>query len=304
MHTLEARGLGTGPTYFQQSRSKFSDHLLLSFSHFASINPIMTETDLVKPSGRKLQHGENPGPENKRSMCNDATKPDAILDRAGKGERSSPESSPEGEKASLSSTNTAEHVAPLPPVSASLSSARLSGLYYHVLFILLLFAFWRSTSFSVSVQTASSSNRLNNTNGVHPSTFHCNPWLCYSASFSIGKSKDTLPSTGPPTTTLISPILKKCEKNNQEFFFRNKSTGRLYELMCSDAYMQALTDFKVDSGKVGSCLTRCISEDHGCEGVLYLVDRPFERNCFFLHNDERPMFGAGERVVGARLIEG
>lgn len=301
MHTLEARGLGTGAAHSSVYNLLLS--FIFSISHPS--NPIMTETDLVKPSGRKLQHGENPGPENKRSRCNDATT-DAILDKADKGERSSPESSFEGEKASPSSTNTAAHVAPLPPVSASLSSAQLSGLYYHVLFILLLFAFWRFTSFSVSVQTASSSNwlNLNNTNSVHPSTFHCNPWLCYSASFSIGKSKDTLPSTGLLTTTLISPILKKCEKNNQVFFFRNKSNGRLYELMCSDAYMQALTDMNVDIGKTGSCLTRCILEDHGCEGVLYLIDRPFERNCFFLHNDERPMFGAGERVVGATLMKG
>ena len=59
-----------------------------------------------------------------------------------------------------------------------------------------------------------------------------------------------------------------------------------------------------DGGQgVSSCLARCISDNHGCEGVLYLVDRPFEKNCFFQHNEERPAFEAGERILGAKLLK-
>ena len=57
----------------------------------------------------------------------------------------------------------------------------------------------------------------------------------------------------------------------------------VYELMCSDAFTQDLTDMAAMINALGcgaaySCLERCISDNHDCEGVLYLVDRPFERN--------------------------
>lgn len=68
--------------------------------------------------------------------------------------------------------------------------------------------------------------------------------------------------------------------------------------------LSRLFGLDADGGRAAySCLVRCISDNYGCEGVLHLVDRPFERNCFFQHNDERPAFEDGERVLGAMLLK-
>ena len=68
--------------------------------------------------------------------------------------------------------------------------------------------------------------------------------------------------------------------------------------------MQQSTDIIGDGwSAVGVCLANCIANNRDCKGVLYLVDRPFEKNCFFQHHDERPAFEAGERVLGAKLMK-
>lgn len=69
-------------------------------------------------------------------------------------------------KATPSSTSTAEHVTPLMPISTWVSSTQLSALYYRALVLFFLFAFWRSLSYSVSIRTASPSNRPDNVSSV------------------------------------------------------------------------------------------------------------------------------------------
>lgn len=289
-----------------------SPHIRLSHEFIFSLScthtsypfsSMMAKTNLIKSSGLELPNRGNVGLENKGSMCDDATRSDAALDRIERNEQPSPKSSFEGSKTNPSSTNTTDPVAPSPPVSAWLSSTQLPDFYYRTLsLLLLLFLIWRSLSFSLSIQTVSSPTQINNTNGESLSTFHCNPWLCYSASLSIGTLNDTLPSVSPRRTRLASAFLKECLKGNQRTYWHNMPNGRRYDFMCSDAFMQTSTDYSIDIRLEGSCLDRCIASDCGCLGVLYLVDRPVESTCFFLHNGDWPMMEAGERIMAAKSV--
>ena len=261
----------------------------------------MTETNLFKATGSKSEHGENSGVNIKKPMGIGATRRDAVLDRKERNERTSSQSSLEGEKASTSSTNT---TTPTSPVSTSFPSTQLFGLYYRALVLFLVFALWRSLAFSVAIRTAPSSNPINNAKGVPHSDFHCNSFLCYSASLNIRKPEGLFPLLNAQTTPLISRILKKCREGKNPYIWDNMPNGRRYEVTCSDASIEASTDAKIDGGgPAGLCLARCISDNYSCEGVLYLVDRPFESSCFFQHNSERSAFEASERVLAAKLLK-
>lgn len=240
----------------------------------------------------------------RRPVGVDPTKCDAGLDESKRSERTSPQSSLKEVEANTSSKTNAEDVAPLTPVRTWLFSARSSDFCYRALVLILVFTLWRSLAFSVSIRTASSSNAINNTKGVPPSNLHCNSLVCYSASLSIRKPEGLIPALSSQMPPLISPVLKRCRKDNHTFTLGKMLNGRRYSIMCSDAFMQDSTDINADGGRAThSCLAKCISDNHGCEGVLYLVDRPFEKNCFFQHNDERPVFETGERVLGAKMLK-
>lgn len=237
-------------------------------------------------------------------ICKNATERNAFSVKKEENAQSSPQSSLAEEKADPSSTSSAEHVAPLTPVSTWLSSTPLLGVYYQAIILLVVFAFWSSVSYSVSIRTASSSNQINNANDIPLSEFRCNPFFCYSASLSFRKSEGFLPSFSSLRTIWMSPFLRTCIKDGKTHSWNEMPNGRRFEVMCSDAFVQGSTDINRDGGSAaGGCLRECILENRACEGILYLVDRPFEKHCFFQHNDERPAFEMGERIVGARLIK-
>ncbi len=258
----------------------------------APSSPIATQRPFLK----KMEHGHSLCPDNEGvEVWDDSSE-----------EMPTPSASIDGQnteaKASPTSTSTPKHVTPLIPISKWFSSTQLSGLYYRALVLFFLFAFWRSLSYSVSVRTASPSNQPDNVCSVPCSTIPWNPSFCYSASLSIRKSKGLWPSSSPQTTILVPPILKRCDKKNNTVIWSERSNERLYEALCSDAFIQDIRDFDFDGwGAAHSCLARCISDNYECEGVLYLVDRPFENNCFFQHNNEWPAFEASERVFAAKL---
>lgn len=267
----------------------------------------MTETNLLKAIGSKTENGENFEVNTQKPLGMDPRKQDAVFDRSSRKEQISPQSSFEGVEASTISTNTTEHVARSTPVNTWPSLPQYHGLYYRVLVLLLLLALWRSLAFSISIQTASSFP-INNAKVLSHSNFHCNSLLCYSASLSIRKPEGLFSALGPRTAPLFSPVIKKCSKDNLSFAWKKMSNGRRYDFMCSDAFTQDFADLASMGNAHGaraaySCLEQCILDNDGCEGVLYLVDRPFERNCFFQHNDERPAFEAGERVSGAKWLK-
>lgn len=261
---------------------------------------VMTKTNLLKPCYLEQQHGKNLGVKDTRPVCKDATRRNAVSDRREGDEQSSLED----EKTSPSSTNRAERVASSMPISTWLSPTPFSGLYCRALVILFGFAFWRTLSYSVSISIASSSNQLNNVNSVPHSGSRCNSSFCYSISLNFRKPEGLLPTFSPQTTGMISSVLKSCKKDNTKSHWDEMPNGRRYEMMCSDTFIQNSAEVNVDGGRAtGSCLAECISDNSVCEGVLFLIDRPFERRCFFQHNNQRPAFEASERVLGARLIK-
>lgn len=265
----------------------------------------MTETDLIKPiSGPKPQHGKELGDKNETPMCEDATRQIAVSNTREFNEESSVQSRMEGEKPSPSPASTADHAAPLSPISTWLFSCQLSGLCHRAFVSLLVFAFWCSLSYSVSIQAASSSNRFNNANDLPTSISHCNRSLCYNVSLSFRKPEGILPSFSSLRTIWVPPVLKTCMKDGSTFSWSKQANGRKYMVTCSDTFIQESTDIIGDGGSAaGVCLANCIANNRDCKGVLYLVDRPFEKNCFFQHRDERPAFEAGERVLGAKLMK-
>lgn len=265
----------------------------------------MTETNSTKPmTGPISQRGKESGDKNGKRMCKDTTRQDAVSEATEGKDQSTARLSIEKENPTSTSTHTAEPVAPIAPISAQLFSIHLSGLYYRTLALILAFAFWRSRSYSASIWTVSSSNLFNNSNDQPLSHFRCYPSFCYNVSLSFHKSEGLLPASSPRKTVWVPPVLKTCTKDGNKFFWSKQPNGRRYELMCSDTFIQGSTDINGDGvGAAGACLGKCISDNSDCEGVLYLPDRPFERNCFFQHNNERPAFEAGERVLGARLMK-
>ena len=251
----------------------------------------------------EYKHEEILGPKMRRPTCKDTTNRDAVSDMREDNDQSSPQSSLEEEKAGPRSTNTPDRLSPATLIRTCLSSTQVSSLYFRTLILLLVFVFWRYLSISVSIRTASSSNHLNHASGVPQSELRCNSWLCYSASLSLRKSEGLMPEISPKTTNWISPVLKRCGGTDVALIWNGMPNGRSYEVRCSDESIKASTDFRVDGGRAAaSCLLKCIVDNDGCEGVLHLVDRPFESNCFFQHNSARPVFEAGERVVGVKLL--
>ena len=132
--------------------------------------------------------------------------------------------------------------------------------------------------------------------------FRCISLLCFSASLCIRKPEGLLPTFNPQPTTLISPVLRTCKKDNKNWYWKMRLNGRRCKVMCSDSFIRASTDLTLEGGGVaGWCLQRCILDNSNCEGNLYLFDSPFEINCFFQHSIERPAFEAGERVLAAKV---
>lgn len=259
---------------------------------------------LIKPNFPTLQQRENFEPNRRKPMCQNLEGRDAIMDERARNEQASSQSSLKKESESLSSTDSAEHVLTLTSTTR-LTPTQLSGCFLRALVFLLVFACWSCISFSISVWTASSSNPSGyNVNIVPQSYFRCTPSFCYSASVSIRKPEGFLPTYSSRPTTWIPPILKICRKNNKTFGWDSVSNGRRYEVMCSDASIQASTDVSIDGGEaVRSCLAKCILDNDECDEVLYLVDRSFESNCVFQHNNERPVFEAGDRVLATRRLK-
>lgn len=262
----------------------------------------MTETNVLKATGSRTEHAENLEIRNRTSMGIDPTSRYAFMEEMEREERTPSHSSLEGERPSTSSEITAKHVTRLTPASTWLASAQLSDLPYRVIMLLLILSLWRSLAFSVSIRTASSSNPTIIAKDSRRSHLRCNTLFCYSVTLSIHKPEGLVPALSSQRPPLNSPILKRYSKDNKTFAW--VLNGRHHAIMCSDAFMQDYKDIDADGGwATKACLAKCVFDNHGCEGVLYLVDRPFEGNCFFQHKDERPMFQAGERILGAKLLK-